>query len=158
MPKHNTEFASPVSKFKWSIIIITFFMKKKKNVVNLLPFHQVSYCSYIIFLSENEGKVASNNFTKTFVTLLTCILCCPTCCHMIYINSAPPYICVQVCYAPGKELSLCMARLGSQVSTGKIKWKKGSLHLLWAAKHCLVQDTSVFKGWKTVQVYHNVDI
>lgn len=97
MPKHSTEFASPVSKFEWSIRIITFFMKKKKSVLNLLPFHQVSYCSYITCLSENERKVASNNFAKTFVTLFPCILCCPTCCHLVYINPAPPYNCVQVC-------------------------------------------------------------
>lgn len=80
------------------------------------------------------------------VTLLLCTLYCPTFCNLVYISPTPLCSCVQVRCAQGRELALCTARLGCQVSTGWIKWTKGFVHLLWAAKHCLVQDTLIFPG------------
>lgn len=131
------------SSSRLKLLYFTAKKNKKNLVLNLLPFHGVS-CSCIIRLSEMEGAVALNNFAKDLVTLLPCTLCCPTFCSLIYICPAPLCSCVQVRWAQGRELACCTARLGCQASTGWIKWTKGFLHLLWAAKHCLVLDTLIF--------------
>lgn len=121
--------------------------KKKKKILNLFPFHQAFCCSYIIWLPKKEEMVAPNSFAKTFVTSLPCTLLCPGFYHLVYINPAPLYSCVQVCCAPGKELACCTARLDCQVATGQIKWTRGSFQLLWVAKLPCSRHFS-FQCWK----------
>lgn len=127
--------------------LLYFTWKKKKKILNLFPFHQAFCCSYIIWLPKKEEMVAPNSFAKTFVTSLPCTLVCPGFYHLVYINPAPLYSCVQVCCAPGKELACCTARLDCQVATGQIKWTRGSFQLLWVAKLPCSRHFS-FQCWK----------
>lgn len=106
MSEHGTCLSAfLVSKLQQLIGIIIFYPKKKeKNVIlTLLHFHWVS-CPCIIWFFEMEGMVARNNFAKAFVTPLSCALCWPAFCCLIYISPTPLCSCVQVHCTRGREL------------------------------------------------------